>query len=214
MDPKSKATQDFVPVREVRDGIAILKNGGLRGVLLASSLNFALKSADEQESILFQFQNFLNSLDFSVQFFIQSRELDIRPYTNLLEERYAAQTDDLMRIQVREYIDFVKNFAEDADIMSKSFFIVVPYTPSTLQERKTVLGIPVGKKKKGEEEKSRTFEENRTQLQQRMSVVEQGLSRVGVRTIQLGTEELVELLHTLFNPGELEKPIPLNNETY
>jgi len=124
MNKQSKAAQDFVPIKEVRDGVVILKDGSMRAVLMVSSLNFALKSQDEQESILFQFQNFLNSLDFSVQFFVQSRELDIRPYLNLLEERYRAQTEDLMRIQVREYIGFVKNFIENSDIMSKSFFIV------------------------------------------------------------------------------------------
>jgi len=212
MANKSKTTQNFVPVREVRDGIILLKDGGMRAVLMASSLNFALKSVDEQESILFQFQNFLNSLDFSVQFFIQSRELDIRPYVNLLEERYSAQTDDLMRIQVREYIDFVKNFTENSDIMSKSFFIIVPYVPSFLEKSKRGFGIPFIKKKPAsQQEKSQSFEENRTQLQQRVSVVEQGLDRTGVRTVQLGTEEVVELLYKLFNPGELEKPIPLEN---
>jgi hypothetical protein len=217
MAEKSKATQEFVPVREVRDGIAILKDGSMRAILMASSLNFALKSADEQESILFQFQNFLNSLDFSVQFFIQSRELDIRPYINLLEERYKAQTDDLMRIQVREYIDFIKNFMENADIMSKSFFVVVPYTPTVLASREDAKGVVdklLGKKSGDANERSgRAFEENRSQLEQRVAVVEQGLTRTGVRMVQLGTEEVIELLYKLFNPGELEKPISLAQNT-
>ena len=209
----SKATQDFVPVREVRDGVIVLKDGSMRSVLMASSINFALKSTEEQESVLYQFQNFLNSLDFSIQFFIQSRELDIRPYINLLEERLAAQTDDLMRIQVQEYIGFIKNFTENADIMSKSFFLVVPYTPSMLDQKRDALNMLLGKKKKKDpERKSHSFEEDRSQLQQRVSVVEQGLTRTGIRTIQLGTEEVIELLYKLFNPGELEKPIPLNKK--
>ena len=209
----SKATQDFVPVREVRDGVIVLKDGSMRSVLMASSINFALKSTEEQESVLYQFQNFLNSLDFSIQFFIQSRELDIRPYINLLEERLTAQTDDLMRIQVQEYIGFIKNFTENADIMSKSFFLVVPYTPSMLDQKRDALNMLLGKKqKKDPERKSHSFEEDRSQLQQRVSVVEQGLTRTGIRTIQLGTEEVIELLYKLFNPGELEKPIPLNKK--
>src|SRR2546426_789121 len=100
----SKATQDFVPIKEVRDGVIILKDGSLRSILLASSLNFSLKSDDERNEILFQFQDFLNSLDFPVEICIQSRRLDIRPYIALLDERYKEQTNDLMKIQTTEYI--------------------------------------------------------------------------------------------------------------
>src|SRR3989338_3759605 len=130
-------TQEFVSIREVRDGVVVLKDGGLRMILMTSSLNFALKSQDEQAAILAQFQNFLNSLEFSIQIFVQSRELDIRPYIALLEERHRAQTSDLMKIQVREYIDFVRAFTEEANIMSKSFFIIVPYTPPLLSVKKS-----------------------------------------------------------------------------
>src|SRR5579872_3485765 len=128
----SKASQDFVPIKEVREGIVILKDGGLRSILLASSLNFSLKSEDERNAILFQFQDFLNSLDFSIQIFIQSRRLDIRPYIALLEERYKEQVNDLMKIQTQEYIEFIKNFTESTNIMTKSFFVVVPYSPAII----------------------------------------------------------------------------------
>src|ERR1035437_649728 len=101
-----QTTQNFVPIQEIRDGVVILKTGGMRSIVLASSLNFALKSSDEQQSILLQFQNFLNSLDFSIQIFIQSKKLDIRPYLALLEDRYKEQVTELMKIQVREYIEF------------------------------------------------------------------------------------------------------------
>src|SRR6185369_9382610 len=115
----------------VRDGIVVLKDGSLRAVLLASSINFALKSEDEQTAFIVQFQNFLNSLDFSCQIFIQSRQLDIRPYIATLEVAYKKQLDDLMRVQIREYIEFVKSFTEAANIMTKNFFVVVPYSPNT-----------------------------------------------------------------------------------
>lgn len=207
-DKASKAAQDFVPVKEVRGGIILLKEGGLRGVLLASSVNFALKSNDEQIAILSQFQNFLNSLDFSIQIFIQSRKLDIRPYIALLEERESAQTNDLMKIQVREYIEFIRSFTADANIMTKSFFVVVPYTPPGLNTVAPGLMGSLGGKKPNPEQASLAFEEHRTQLEQRMSVVEQGLAAAGIRSVMLGTEEVIELLYKLFNPGELEKPIP------
>src|SRR5579872_1318829 len=129
---KAQATQAFVPIKEVRDGIVILKDGSLRALLMASSIKLALKSQDEQAAIIAQFQNFLNSLEFSVQFFVESRDLDIRPYIALLEERLAAELDDLMKIQIREYIAFIKDFTERANIMSKNFFIVVPYDPALI----------------------------------------------------------------------------------
>ena len=211
MSRQSKATQEFVEVKEVRDGIVVLKNGSLRSILMTSSVNFALKSADEQTSLFFQFQNLLNSLHFSVQIFIQSRKLDIRPYIALLEERHKAQVTDLMRIQIREYIEFIKNFTESANIMSKSFFVVVSYSPSAFSSKGGVMGIIKNKGKDLElKDKNKSFEEDRTQLEQRMSVVEQGLLRTGVRSARLGTEETIELLYKMFNPGELEKPIPLN----
>src|SRR3954466_4095675 len=108
----SSTTQEFVPIQEVRDGIALLRDGGMRGFLLASSLNFSLKSDDERNAILLQFQDFLNSLDFAVQISIQSRRLDIRPYIALLEDRFKEQINDLMKIQTREYIEFIKKFTE------------------------------------------------------------------------------------------------------
>ena len=88
MAVNSKATQEFVPIKEVQDGIVILKDGSMRAIVLASSLNFSLKSDDERNAIIMQFQDFLNSLDFAVQISVQSRRLDIRPYIALLENQY------------------------------------------------------------------------------------------------------------------------------
>lgn len=205
---QAPATQSLVPIDDIRDGIVILKDGSLRAILMASSVNFALKSEDEQTSILYQFQNFLNSLEFTVQMFIQSRPLDIRPYLALLESRLAAQTDELMRIQVREYIGFIRHFTESTNIMSKNFFLVVPYSPPTLSIDENIWGKLLGKKKTSGDVTS-NFEENRAQLEQRVDVVMQGLVRTGVRVVQLGTEEAVELFYKQFNPGELEKPFTL-----
>ncbi|MBU6426664.1 hypothetical protein KGQ27_00255 [Patescibacteria group bacterium] len=211
MATKSQTTQDFVPIREIRDGVIILRNGGMRSVVLASSLNFALKSADEQNSIMFQFQNFLNSLDFSVQIFVQSKKLDIRPYIALLEGRYKEQTTELMKIQVREYIDFIKTFVENTNIMTKSFFVVVPYDPPIMTASKNPVSKFLPGRKNGGQGPTpdEQFNEYRTQLEQRVSVVEQGLVRCGIRTAELGTEEVVELFYKLFNPGETEKPIQI-----
>ncbi len=207
---KASPTQQFVPIQEVRDGVIILKDGSMRAILLASSLNFALKSADEQQSIIFQFQNFLNSLNFSLQISIQSRRLDIRPYIALLEGRYKEQPTDLMRLQTREYIEFIKSFTEQTNIMTKNFFVVVPYTPPILGGGNGSLASSLfSKKNKAEEsaEKTASFEEHRSQLIQRLEVVQQGLVRCGIRVVQLGTEEMVEVFYKIFNPGDIEKPI-------
>ncbi len=109
----NERTQSFVPLEEVRDGIVLLKDGSLRAILMASSINFALKSGEEQEAILKQFQSFLNTLDFSMQIYVQSRELDINPYLALLASREAAQKNDLMKVQLREYMGFIRSFIHD-----------------------------------------------------------------------------------------------------
>ncbi len=211
MAATTSATQEFVPIKEVRDGVVILKDGGMRAVLLCSSMNFSLKSSDEKSAILLQFQDFLNSLDFSVEILIQSRKLDIRPYIALLEEREAKQENNLMKIQVREYIGFIKNFTESANIMTKHFFVVVPYASSVIagdaaKGLLSSIGLGGGGSKAAAG-RDIGFEESRTQLEERLSVVEQGLVRCGVRVARLGTEETIELLYKAFNPGETEKPI-------
>lgn len=205
----ARSTQEFVPVSEVRDGIVVLKDGSLRAILLASSINFALKSEDEQTAFIIQFQNFLNSLDFSCEIFVQSRMLDIRPYIATLEEQFKRQLDDLMRVQIREYIEFIKSFTEAANIMTKNFFVVVPYSGSVNVAAKGSSSLLSFGKKDATVEESRTFEEHVTQLEQRIAIVQQGLVRTGVRTVQLGTEESIELLYKMFNPGEDSKPVPL-----
>lgn len=187
----------------------ILKNGQMNMVMLASSINFALKSIDEQEAILRQFQSFLNTIDFSIQFYVQSRRLNIKPYLELLASREEKQDNDLMKIQLREYMQFVKTFVSEVDVMSKSFFIVVPYTPtaaniqSSLESFKGVLG---SKKEVYFDDKN--FMEHKLQLEQRAALVEQGLSSIGVRTILLQNEELVELYYHIFNPGETGNVAP------
>ncbi len=213
MPTSAKASQEFVQIKEIRDGIVILKGGGLRAVLMTSSINFALKSEENQMAVIAQFQNFLNSLDFSVQIVVQSRRFDIKPYIARLEERIPNQKNELLSLQTREYMGFIKKFSEETNIMNKTFFIIVPYTPAILEVQtgienialKVKEGLGIGKH--AEARPTKGFEEHRTQLEQRVMVVEQGLVRTGIRVVQLGTEEVVELFYQLFNPGETEKAV-------
>jgi type IV secretory pathway VirB4 component len=201
MPKASAASQDFVPVRDIKDGVVILKNGQMCMVLLASSVNFALKSRDEQMAILSQFQSFLNTLDFTMQIYVQSRRLNIEPYIELLQGLEEDQNNDLMRIQLREYQEFIRTFTTEVDVMSKNFFVVVSYTPAKIDLKQgfTSMFNQSGSAPPTEMK----FKEQRTQLEQRLSVVELGLNRVGVRTIPLQNDELVELFYHINNPGDL-----------
>ena len=207
MATTSQATQSFVPVKEVRNGIVILKNEGYRGILMCSAMNFALKSEDEQRAIIGGFQSFLNTLDFTVEMVVHSRKMDIRPYLALLAQRLEAQQSELMRIQVREYIEFVKGFTDTTEIMTKLFYVVVPYTPSVGIKVVQSLSFPGRKKEETPSGTKDSFEQDRVQLEQRMALVASGLSSSGVRAVALGTEEIIELLYRSFNVGQTESPI-------
>jgi len=179
-------------------------------VLICSSINFGLKSADEQHAITLGFQNFLNTLDFSIQIVVNSRRMDLRPYLALLAGKDAEQKTELMRIQLREYIEFIRSFTDQANIMTKSFYVVVSYIPHLT----TAGAVGFFKHKTASAKSAATetsFEEDRLQLEQRLTLVASGLSGTGVRAVPLGTEEVIELLYRSFNPGELENPIRLDN---
>lgn len=191
------ASQSFVPINEIRDGIIILNDGGMRAILSSSSINLSLKGEDEQMGIITGFQTFLNSLDFNVQIFIQSKKMDIRGYISRLKEREREVEEELLKIQIKEYIEFIQKFTEEQNIMTKSFYIVVPY------DIPTVTGFS-GRIDDAE------FRKNEGQLMQRVSIVVSGLSSLGLIVNQVSTEEIVNLYYKLFNPNELEAPL-INN---
>jgi hypothetical protein len=201
MPNQKAATQRFVPIRDIKDGVVIKRDGEMLMVLLASSVNFALKSLDEQKAILQQFQSFLNTLDFSLQIYIQSRKLNIEPYLEILAGMEGKQDNDLMKIQLREYMEFIRSFTTDVDVMSKSFFVIIPYSPTRLNLKKGVTSLFGGGTTAAMTD-DQQFEEHRLQLEQRVGMVTQGLAGVGVRTMKLQKDELVELYYHLYNPGD------------
>ena len=202
-------TQDFVSVRDIRDNVVIQKNGQMTMILLASSINFALKSLDEQQAVLQQFQQFLNTLDFSLQIYIQSRRLNIEPYLSLLSDLDVKQDNDLMRVQLREYIEFIRTFTQDVDVMSKNFFVVIPYTPNRANLTKGITNLFSPKQGNYALPNDNQFEEHRIQLEQRVGVVTEGLARVGVRTITLQKDDLVEMFYHLYNPSDPTGSAPI-----
>jgi len=205
--PTPQASQQFVPIKEIRDGVAVMEDGSIKVVLMASSINMSLKSPDEQQAVLLQFQSFLNSLDFSLQIYVQSRRYDVRPYIALLESREKEQMDDLAKIQIREYIEFIKTFTEQTNIMTKNFFVIITYEPSIIEKNTSSIERLFGSKKTKKQSDEDAFSINKSQLEQRAYIVQQGLVRSGIRTTLLGTEELVELFYRIFNPSEQDKPI-------
>lgn len=207
--PKAQAaTQDFVSIKDIRENVVIQKNGQMCILLLASSINFALKSLDEQKAILMQFQQFLNTIDFSLQIYVQSRKLNIEPYLELLLGLETKQDNDLMRIQLREYMEFIRSFTDEVDVMSKNFFIVVPYSPTRLNITRGFTSLFTQSPKKDASQSDLQFEEHRIQLEQRVGMVSAGLSGLGVRTITLQKDDLVELFYHLYNPADFTGSAP------
>ncbi len=203
------ASQKFIPIKTIRDGLLILNNNEYRAVLMTNSLNLALKGEDEQTAIIKQFQAFFNSLDFPVQIFVQSRRADITPYIALLNDRIKSAEGELLKLQIVEYIDYIRTFSESINLMTKHFFVVVPYVPATISsfsEASSSL-FSFGKKEQLLSEESKNFGEIRQQMLERVSVVTEGLSRCGLHVSQLGTEELIELFYELFNPGDESKSV-------
>lgn len=207
------ATQDFLEVHDIREGVVLLKDSSIRGVLMVSSLNFALKSEEEQTAIIYAFQSFLNSLDFFCQIIIQSRNINITPYLDSLKDLEDRQTNTLLRKQTASYREFIKNMVVGDMVMTKNFFVVVPYN---LME---IFGIGGGLKKQGDVLKQFTgganqqknqplkddeFQRCKTQLWQRMEYLAMGLRRCGLDAVPLTTPELIELFWAIHHPDQAE----------
>jgi len=202
---KPVSTQEHLRIAEIRDGTLILTNGELRQVLLVSSINFALKSEDEQNAIIFQYQNFLNSLTFPVQIVMQSRRLDLAPYLGKLQERLDNEQNELIRMQIADYMEFIKRLLSVANIMDKNFFVVVPFSPPVTKKGGFVSQIFGSQKRLQPHFPADQFAHYKEQLSQRINVVTAGLSGIGLRSALLSTQQLVELFYATYNPEEATK---------
>lgn len=203
----ANAAQQFLAIDQIREDVVTLKEGGYRVILMCSSVNFALKSPDEQDALIFQYQNFLNALDFSIEIIIHSRRLNIAPYLETIKQRQKEETNELLKVQIAEYTEFIKNFVELTNIMSKTFYVTIPFDPPIIAQRGIVGKIisAVGLGRKGDDTQANAFEEYKNQVWQRVDTVAAGLQRTGIRAAPLNTEELIELFYGLYNPTEFEK---------
>jgi hypothetical protein len=197
----SASTQQYLDIAEIKDDTVVMKDGTLRAVLLVSSINFALKSEDEQNAVISSYVRFLNNLNFSMQIVIQSRELDIDNYLEYLKDKEKEQTNKLLKLQTADYIQYIKELTSLGRIMSKRFLVTVPYDPLTDKRKgffsslKEALRPATVIKLKG-----KTFERYQEMLDRRLDSVVGGLESMGVSVARLDTQSLIELFYKTYNP--------------
>ena len=195
------STQQHLDIAEIRDDTVIMRDGTLRSVILVSSINFALKSEDEQNAIISAYANFLNSFYFPLQIVIQSRELNIENYINDLKQKEKEQTNELLKVQTTEYIQYIQELISLGKIMNKYFYVVVPFDPLSdkqknffkrlLESFKPALLMKLSQEK---------FLRRRKELSRRVETIIRGLSSIGVNSVELDTQGLIELYYNTYNP--------------
>ena len=197
------STQKYLDIAEIKNDCLVLKDGSLRAVLLASSINFALKSEEEQKAVIQAYSRFLNTLKFPLQIVIHSRPFNIDPYVNELNILRQNQTNELLRNQTTDYRDFIKELIDLGEIMSRRFYIIVRYSPigdkkrGFLSKLSDILSAAIIVKIKREK-----FDAYREMLFKRTDNIASGLSSMGIKTSPLDTQSLVELFYNIYNPVE------------
>jgi len=205
----SPSTQQFIDIENIEEDVVILKNSGLRQIIMVSGVNLDLVSDEERNSTLHLYQNFLNSLDFPVQFLVHSRKFNIENYLKNINELEKNEKNELLKNQIFEYGQFIKSFVEQNDIMSKMFLVIVPFNPVSLTPVKFNL-FGFFKKNKEEDSSSKNISDqekqiNFRQLRGRTDQVIDGLQSIGLRAVTLNNEELIELFYNFYNPENIEK---------
>ncbi len=197
------STQNHLMFSEVRDNIVVMRDGSLRMVILASALNFDLKSAREQGAIEYSYQGFLNGLHFPVQIIVRSRKIDLDNYLNRLEQRQAEQENALLAGLMEDYIYNIRGLLEDVNIMSKSFYVVVPYFVQAVSKDNIASKLSsLFKASEDVVQSDADYEAHKRDLLQRTNLVAQGLAQIGVRAAVLSTQELIELYYGSYNIDE------------
>ncbi len=202
------STQNTLQIAEIRDGVVIMNDGSFRSVVMLKSINFDLMSAQEQESIEYSYQGFLNSLYFPVQIFIRSQKVDLRPYIEKLDKIRTEHDNMLLALLMDDYIDFIDSLSQQTNIMDKKFYIVIPYFP--LQEEVKPLtqsknfftglaGLFNNKEQKVVINEA-DLEKAKTELRNRVQAALSGLMQSGVQGLPLDTHELIELYYDTYNP--------------
>lgn len=205
--PKEPTTTQIVPLKDIKEHMVFLKDGSLRAVIEVSAINFELRSSDEQIALTQNFQGFLNSVDFRLQILVQSRKYDIEEYIGHVQEQTNALENDMLKVQSEEYIRFVRELSDLANIMRKRFLVVIPVevftAPKASNMLKDLQGLFSKKKREAAKEEGPSEDELRAwrvQLAQRADLVMAGLSGMGLKSRILEQQELMELFTQLYNP--------------
>ena len=196
------STEKFLDIAEVKEDTVIMRDGTLRAVILVSSINFALKSEDEQNAIISAYVSFLNNIDFPLQIVIQSRELNIENYIKSLKQKEKEQTNELLKMQTNEYVQYIQELISMSKIMNKRFYVVVSYNPLTDKQKGFFSRFfDVFKPATLIKMKSNIFQRRRVNLTRRVDNITAGLSSIGLQSVQLDTQSLLELYYNTYNPA-------------
>jgi len=199
------STQNHLMFTEIKDGIVVMRDGSLRMVVLASALNFDLKSPQEQDAIEYAYQGFLNGLHFPIQIIVRSRKLELDGYLENLEVLQANQENPLLAGLMEDYIYNIRGLLEQVNIMNKEFYVVVPYYLDVASKKKDNAGFKLASLFKTNTDTMQTtemFEQRKRDLIQRTNLVAQGLAQLGIRAAVLSTQEITELFYTAYNQEE------------
>jgi hypothetical protein len=200
----ASSTQSFMRIAEVRENTLVLKNGGIRSILKVSSINFNLKSEEEQNAIIYSYQGFLNTLDFPIQIVVRSKKLDVDEYLDKLREKGDKQTNQLLQRQTFEYIEYISKLVEYADIMEKEFFVVVPMDPFRAQKlnifQKFFQNMSPQDSYTAIKKRHDEFNQLKKKLTQRVNTVKVGLENCGLKVEEMEAKGLVELFYNTYNP--------------
>ncbi len=198
---KTAPTQLHLLIGEIKNDTVVMKDGTLRSVLLVSSINFALKNEDEQNAIISSYVSFLNSLEYPLQVLIQSRKLYIKPYLDKLLEKERVQTNELLRAQIADYRSFVTELISLGEIMSKQFFVIVPYDPVSNRQKSFFARVgEIFNPASAVHLKGEKFMKRKYDLDMRVRQIESGLSSMGLTVVRLDTQALIELYYSTYNP--------------
>lgn len=198
-------TQHYLDIAEIRDDMVILKDGTVRAVLLVSSINFALKSADEQEAIIQSYMSFLNGLEFPLQIVIQSRRMNIDGYLEQLLVQQKKTKNDLLRAQILDYRNFVSELVELGQIMQKRFYLVISYDPITNKRKGFFSRLnealsPTSAAKLN----TKQIHDRVEQLSRRVEILQGEMNSMGLASVRLDTQGLIELYYEVYNPELFE----------
>ncbi len=201
---KLKSTQSFLKVADIKSDTMIMESGIYCAVVAVSSTNFALKSQEEQNALIYGYQNFLNSLDFELQILMQSRKMDVHVYLEQVHKIMEQQSNELLRIQTQEYIEFISKLIENASIMNKNFYVIIPHNVGLELGSKSggFFGGLFGGKKSvsaAAAQKNVHFESEKQKLDRKVNTVIGGLSALGLKSLALTTEQITELLYNSYN---------------